>query len=51
MNANKVLRARKLIRKLNFTDCEKLAKQILKMTSAEDIENKLKEYLRQVGQS
>lgn len=41
MNANKILQARKLIRELNFQDCQKLAKGILTLSSTEEIRRKL----------
>ena len=41
MNANKTLQTRKLIRKLNFQDCQKLAEEILKLDSSEEIKRKL----------
>lgn len=41
MNANKILKSRKLVRELDFYDCEKLADKILKMSSVEDIKNAL----------
>ena len=47
MNANKVLKARKLILDLKYSECKKLAEDILKMSSAEEIKEKLK----QVGKS
>lgn len=37
MNANKILRARKLIRELNFEECQKLADEVLKLSSTEEI--------------
>ena len=37
MNANKILGARKLIRELNFEDCKKLAEEVLKLSSVEEI--------------
>lgn len=43
MNSNKILGARKLIRKLDFQDCQKLAGEVLKLSSTEDIKNKLQE--------
>lgn len=43
MNANKVLQARKLIRELNFQDCQKLAEEVLKLKSSEEVKRKLKE--------
>lgn len=39
MNANKILQSRKLIRQLNFKDCQKLAKEVLKLSSSEEIKN------------
>lgn len=47
MNANKVLKARKLILDLKYSECKKLAEDILKMPTAEEIKEKLK----QVGKS
>lgn len=41
MNANKILQARKLIRELSFQDCQKLAEDILKLNSSEEIKRKL----------
>ena len=41
MNANKILQARKLIRELNFQDCQKLANEVLKLNSSEEIKRKL----------
>ena len=41
MNANKILRVRKLIRELNFKDCQKLAEEVLKLSSTEEIKRKL----------
>ena len=41
MNANKILQARKLIRELNFKDCQKLADEVLKLNSSEEIKRKL----------
>ena len=41
MNANKILQARKLIRELNFNDCQKLADEVLKLNSSEGIKRKL----------
>ena len=43
MNANKILQARKLIRELNFQDCQKLAEKILRLSTAEEIKNNLKQ--------
>ncbi len=41
MNANKILQARKLVRELNYQQCQKLADEILKLSSAEEIKKKL----------
>ena len=41
MNANKILQTRKLIRELNFYDCQKLADEVLKLNSSEEIKRKL----------
>ena len=41
MNANKILQARKLVRKLNFEDCKKLAEEVLKLSSTEEIKKRL----------
>ena len=41
MNANKILQARKLIRELDFKDCQKLAEEVLKLSSSEEIKKKL----------
>lgn len=43
MNANKVLKARKLILDLKYSECKKLAEDILKMPTAEEIKEKLKQ--------
>lgn len=42
MNANKILQARKLIRKLNFQECKQIAQDILKLNYTEEIKRKLK---------
>lgn len=41
MNANKILQTRKLIRELNFEDCKKIAEDVLKLNSSEEIKRKL----------
>lgn len=46
MNANKILPARKLIRKLDFQECQKLAEEILKLDSSEEIKRKLITFLK-----
>lgn len=42
MNSNKILQVRKLIRKLNSTDCKQLAKEVLQLNSSEEIKKRLK---------
>lgn len=42
MNANKILPARKLIRELDFKNCQKLAEEVLKLSSNRDIKEKVK---------
>lgn len=37
MNANKILKARKLITDLSFEECKQLAKKVLQLNSAEDV--------------
>lgn len=44
MNSNSILKARKRISELERFDCKELAQEILKMTSAEEVEKKLKEF-------
>lgn len=44
MNANKILQARKLIRELNFQDCQKLAEEVLKLSSVEEIKRKMSSF-------
>ena len=44
MNANKILRARKLITDLDFEECKKLAKEILQLDSTEDVKNRLEKF-------
>mgnify|MGYP002589878535 CR=1 FL=1 len=44
MNANKVLKARKLILDLKYSECKKLAEDILKMPTAEEIKEKLRHW-------
>ena len=41
MNANKILQARKLIRELNYQDCQELAEEVLTLSSVEEIKRKL----------
>ena len=44
MNPTKILSARKIIRTLNHKECKKLVQEILKMTSASQIRERLEEY-------
>lgn len=41
MNANKILQSRKLVKELNFEDCQKLAEEVLKLSSSEEIKSLL----------
>ena len=45
MNSNKILKARKIITQLEKQKCEKLAEEILRLNSANEVEKKLKEFL------
>ena len=47
MNSSSILKARKAISKLNKDKCKELAEEILKLSSAEDVENKLKEFIKE----
>ena len=40
MNANKILPTRKLIRELEFKECQKLAEEVLKLPSTEEVKRK-----------
>ena len=44
MNSNNILKTRKRIGELDRKECEKLANEILIMTSAEEVEKRLKEF-------
>ena len=44
MNSNSIPKARKKISELEKFDCKELADEILKMTSAEEVENRLKRF-------
>ena len=46
MNANKVLNVRKLIRKLDFKECQKLADEVLKLATSDEVEKLLVKYTR-----
>lgn len=45
MNSNNILKARKRISELEKYDCKELADEILELTSAEEVENRLKEFI------
>ena len=45
MNSNNILRARKTINNLDKERCVKLSEEILQMASAEEVENRLKEFV------
>ncbi len=44
MNPTKILNSRKMIRSLNHKECKKLVQEILKMSSASEIKQRLEEY-------
>lgn len=46
MNANKVLNVRKLIRKLDFKECQKLADEVSKLATSDEVEKLLVKYTR-----
>ncbi len=41
MNSSKILEVRKQIRNLNFAECKEIAKEVLKLSSAEEVRRKL----------
>ena len=45
MNSNSILRARKTINNLNSEECKKLSREIIQMSSAKDVEKRLKEFI------
>ena len=45
MNSNKILKARKIITKIEKEKCEKLVEEVLRLNSASEVEKKLKEFL------
>ena len=47
MNSNSILRARKTINNLNAKECEKLSEEIMNMSSAKEVEKRLKEFINQ----
>lgn len=46
MSANKVLNVRKLIRNLDFKECQKLADEVLKFSTSDEVEKLLVKYTR-----
>lgn len=46
MSANKVLNVRKLIRNLDFKECQKLADEVLKLSTSDEVEKLLVKYTR-----
>ena len=46
MNANSILKTRKIISELEKYDCKELAEQVLKLASAEEVEKKLKYFIQ-----
>ena len=49
MNPIKILSVRKMIRKLNKKDCEKIVKEILNMNTSEEIKEKLTGYIKKIN--
>ena len=47
MNSNSILRARKTINNLNAEECKKLSEEIMNMSSAKEVEKRLKEFINQ----
>lgn len=45
MNSNKILKTRKTINHLNKKECEILAQEVLELSSAEEVENKLRKFI------
>ena len=46
MNPSKILKARKIITQLNYKECTNLAKEVIGMSSANDVEKRLKEFIK-----
>ena len=46
MNSNSILRARKTINNLNAKECTKLSEEIMNMSSAKEVEKRLKEFIK-----
>lgn len=49
MNPTRILSARKMIRKLDKKECEKIVEEILKMNTSEEIKEKLTEYVKKIN--
>ena len=47
MNSNSILRARKTINNLDSKECSKLSEEVINMSSAEEVEKRLKEFINQ----
>ena len=47
MNSNKILKTRKIISQLEKSECEKLAEEVLKLYSAEQVEKKLRKFVNE----
>ena len=45
MNSNSILRARKTINNLNAEECKKISEEIMNMSSAKEVEERLKEFI------
>lgn len=50
MNSNSILKARKVISNLEKAKCEKLAKKILRLTSAEEVKKELRKFVEEMGE-
>lgn len=50
MNSNSILKARKVISNLEKVKCEKLAKKILRLTSAEEVKKELRKFVEEMGE-
>jgi phosphotransferase system enzyme I (PtsI) len=48
MNSNSILKARKIINCLEKKKCEELVKDVLNLSSAQDVENKLKKFIENI---
>ena len=45
MNSNKILKSRKIINQLKKEKCKELAEEILRLSSANEVEKKLREFM------